>query len=157
MRAYPEPGAESDPISRAPMRWDLATDDNPVLAETRRLTALRQAYPALRYGDCIAVETERLVAFLRTLPDVAGSVLVVVNPTPEPVTESLILRDSRLLAYTTFEDRLGHSGRRRAFTTNKGPLKVSLAPYESLILTPNITPSADGFVRYRRARYGAAP
>jgi glycosidase len=92
-----DPTGGHDPANRAPMRWDLVTDDNPVLAETRRLARLRRDLPALRLGDFRLLEADGLLAFLRLTDDPMDTVVVVVNPTATEVESLVPIRDSRLM------------------------------------------------------------
>ena len=86
-----------DPQMRGPMPWDLANEANPELAWTRRLVALRKARRGLRIGDFRLLEATRLFAFERYTDRSADTVLVLANPGPEAVEETVLVPDSRLM------------------------------------------------------------
>ena len=135
-----------DPEQRAPMRWDLATPQNPTLAFHRRLLALRKAEPALRYGDFRRLHTSTLFAFLRRTNAVRDSVVVLANPTERPVTEVVQLRESK------FQDA---SDLREVFSGRKikvlgGMIEATLAPRETLVLKVDARPYPNGYDRYDR-------
>jgi glycosidase len=134
-----------DPENRAPMRWDLVTDDNADLKSTRELIALRKRLPALRYGDFEALQTDRLLAFTRTTGKIREAVLVVANPTAEPVTETFAIRIGRAMSWGEFADTLS-SYRSRAIT---GLITVQVPPKSVRIMVP-ITDPINGHSAYRR-------
>lgn len=98
-----------DPGSRGPMRWDLAVDSNPELQWMRKLIELRKSHPALRYGDYVGLDTDRLVGFIRKTDKVLDTVIVLVNPSSEPVTESVTCRDGRIMSGNQLRDMIGGS------------------------------------------------
>ncbi len=87
----------ADPTNRAPMRWDLLSDDNAELAHMRRLIALRKENPALAIGDCRVLDATQLVAFIRRTDRARETMIAVVNPTNAPVDEIVPIRESRLM------------------------------------------------------------
>lgn len=134
-----------DPQNRAPMRWDLVNDDNPNLAWVRRLLAVRKSHPALRYGDFTALDTDRLLAFVRTTGKVAETTFVVMNPTDETVKETFPTRVGRLMSWGGLKDVL--SGK-EARTIN-GLLSMEMAPRSVEILVP-ILNKVGGYTPYHR-------
>jgi glycosidase len=86
-----------DPENRAPMRWDLVTDDNPTLTLHRNLLQIRRENPALRVGEFRLLDTEQMLAFIRLTARARETVLVAINPTDQTSTELMPLRDSRLM------------------------------------------------------------
>lgn len=134
-----------DPAMRAPMRWDLVPG-NDWLALTRHLVALRRSHRALRVGDLRWVETERLLAFERSTDKAADAVIVVANPSPEPVVERLLLPDSKIQAGIPLLDLLGGE---RQIVAIMGVIEVSLAPHECLVLSP-VTDPIGGYTPYKR-------
>lgn len=136
-----------DPMNRAPMPWDTATEANGDLTEVRRLAALRRAHPALRYGDFSVLETERLMAFLRTTDQVRQTVLVVANPTSSPVKETFSVREGRLLSW----------GQMRNVATGadlvviNGLASVEVAPLTVSVFAP-VTRGANGMDPYKRIK-----
>jgi glycosidase len=97
---------DGDPANRAPMRWDLATDKNQELTHVKKLIRIRKSHPALRLGDFLALDTNRLFAFVRTTDKVMDSVLVAANPTAEPVTETIAVRIGKLMSWGEMDDLL---------------------------------------------------
>lgn len=121
-----------DPQNRAPMRWDLATDDNRDLAWVRRLLTVRSTHPALRYGDFRAMETDRLLAFTRTTDRLSDLVLTVVNPTTDTVTETFAVREGRLQSWGSITDLLGTD----TIPVKMGLLRVTMPPQSVRLYAP---------------------
>ncbi|MEI7576462.1 MAG: alpha-amylase family glycosyl hydrolase [Armatimonadota bacterium] len=136
---------KDDPMNRAPMRWDLVSDSNPDLASTRKLVALRKESPALRYGDCLGLATEKLLGFVRTTDKVREAVIVVANPTSKAVTETFPSRVGRIMSWGELEDAL--SGTK--YRSVNGMLTVTVPPKSVQVLRP-ITSATDGISRYHR-------
>ena len=134
-----------DPASRAPMRWDLETDSNPNLAWIRKLIAIRKARPALRYGDFAALDTDKLLSYVRTTGKIGETTLVVVNPTPSEVRETFPTRVGRLLSGGNLRDLL--TG--KSVTTVNGLITVDAPPKSVMILTP-VMDKANGYSPYHR-------
>ena len=86
-----------DPEMRAPMRWDLARDDNATLAWTRRLIGLRKQHRALRVGNFRLLGADKLLAFERYTDRIRDAVLVLANPTRQAVTETVLIPDSKFM------------------------------------------------------------
>lgn len=95
-----------DPFMRAPMRWDLAVDDNPDFAWMRKLLNMRRELRALRIGDFKLLDTRTLLAFQRSTDKVADTVIVIVNATDSPVEEVIALRDSKIMNFASLKDEL---------------------------------------------------
>ena len=87
----------ADPENRAPMRWDLADDTNPVLGWYRKLLDLRKRHRSLRVGDLRWLVTDRLLGFQRHTDRIAEAVFVLANPADHPVRETVLLPDSKLM------------------------------------------------------------
>ena len=134
-----------DPENRAPMRWDLANDNNPELVWVRQLIHLRKQHPALRYGDFQALDTDRLLAFTRTTDKVRETVLVAVNPTSETVQETFATRVGHIMSWGQMEE---------VFTGAKLPSKTGLftleiPPHSVRFFVPVTMPNA-GYSPYER-------
>lgn len=95
-----------DPHNRAPMPWEAAKDGNEMLEHTRKLVALRKRARALRIGDYRALASQRLMAFMRTTERVMDLVVVLANPTDEPVKEMVVIPVPAVLGHTLFRDEL---------------------------------------------------
>lgn len=138
------PGA-GDPANRAPMPWDKVTDKNPDHAWVKKLTHFRTRHRALKVGDFTPLETDTLIAFSRTTDKVRDSVIVVINPTDKPVTETFTTRMGRILSWGEFEDVL--SGDKVRSVT--GMFKTTV-PGKSVRLYVPITDPARGALMYYR-------
>jgi glycosidase len=121
-----------DPQNRAPMRWDLANDKNPTLAWVRKLTAIRKKRPALRYGDFAALDTDRLLAYVRTTGKIAETTFVVVNPTASEVHDIAPIRVGRLQNLGPLKDLL--TGTR--VSPANGLLTLTVPAKTAMILVP---------------------
>lgn len=135
----------SDPANRAPMRWDLVNDDNPTLGLHRQLIELRRDCRALRVGDLRWLETDRLLGFERHTDRAADIVVVLVNPSSEPVLETVLLPDSKLMDIAGMDDLL--TGRHHR--NYHGMITIDLAPQQVVILAPRTTPH-HGYTPYKR-------
>jgi glycosidase len=135
-----------DPANRAPMRWDLASADNPTLAFHRTLLKLRRQEPALRWGDFRRLHSEKLFAFLRRSLSAKETVVVVANPTGQPVTEYLQLRESKLQDVTTLRNVLGPE----AFVVYAGGVEITIPAHEVFLFKPDVSPYPKGYERYDR-------
>ena len=114
----------ADPANRAPMRWDLVSDDNWDLAHTRKLIALRKENDALRVGDFRLLDGEGTLAFLRLTDRARETILVLANPSNAPVHEVIQVRDSRFMDAAPLECLI--SGDR--VTVHCGFIEQSLPP-----------------------------
>ena len=136
-----------DPAMRAPMRWDWATDDNPDLQWTRQLVALRKTQRALRVGNLRPITSHQLLAFERHTDRVADTVLVFINPSKQPVTETVMTGNSRLMNPFRLLDLMGTAAApQRVFC---GLVEVALPPHGFLVLQPEVQP-AGGYSSYKR-------
>jgi cyclomaltodextrinase len=134
-----------DPQNRAPMRWDLAKDTNENLTWVAKLIRLRRASPALRYGDFLAMDTNKLLAFVRTTDKVLDTRLVVLNPTDQPIVESFPLRVGRLMSWGSLTDQL--SGEK--IRSVNGMVSMTLPPKTVRIYAAD-SDSANGYSPYHR-------
>ncbi len=134
-----------DPENRAPMRWDLATKDNPELAWMRQLVAARKQIRSLRIGDYRLVESDQLFAFLRVTDNVSDTAIVVANPTGEPVHERLPVPDGRIMNGTNLVDHLSRA-RGSVFA---GFLDIEVPAKTVRVFTP-ITKPVNGYTPYKR-------
>jgi glycosidase len=139
----------ADPEMRAPMRWDLVHEHNTTLQWTKQLIALRRRQRALRVGDWRAIECERLLAFERHTDRVGETVIVLANPSNEPVTETVLVANSKLMNNSPVNDLLHPERGHTPFLA--GLLEVSLQPWETRLLQPN-TQAERGYTTYKRVR-----
>jgi glycosidase len=142
-----------DPENRSPMRWDLATDDNPELRWMRQLVALRQQHRALRVGDYRPIEAERLLAFERHTDRVLDTVLVFANPGPQPVTERVMVANALLMDDTPLRDLLAAPDAPASARTptgfGAGFVQVTV-PAETVLLLQPAPRELGGYNRYKR-------
>jgi glycosidase len=136
-----------EPESRAPMRWDLVNEQNPVLRLHRRLLKIRSEQPALRIGDFRRLHSQKLFAFLRRTVSASETLVVLANPTGAPVKEFLQLRESKLQDVTPMRDLLGSSISPTVFA---GCIEVEIPAHQSVILQPDTAPYPKGYERYDR-------
>ncbi|WP_426226690.1 alpha-amylase family glycosyl hydrolase [Pseudarthrobacter sp. DSP2-3-2b1] len=135
-----------DPEMRAPMRWDLVSDDNPWYAFTRRLIGIRRNHRALRVGDLRWLDTERLIGFERYTDRAAEAVIVLANPGDEPVSEIVQLPDSKLMY--TLVDALDPETVIAPFL---GMAEVLLPPHTCIVLVPR-TQEPGGYSAAKRVQ-----
>lgn len=136
---------EGDPQNRAPMRWDLAAKSNADLEWIKKLTAVRKAVPALRYGGFKALETDRLIGFCRTADTLADTAIVLANPTSHPVTETVSTRVGKLMSWGRLKDRLSTV----VDMSVNGLMTVTIQPRSVRIYTPDMSRS-NGYSPYDR-------
>jgi len=136
----------ADPAQRAPMRWDLVSDDNEDYRWTKQLIRLRRDFRALRVGDYRPVLSQKLVAFERFTNRAGDALVVLANPTGLPVEETVLVPDSLLMDATRMVDLLG-SGLEFNFYTPA--FEVAVPPRTALVLSPQTGP-VDGYTSYKR-------
>ena len=136
-----------DPQNRAPMEWKRVNDQNPTLKLHRQLIQARRDYPALRWGDYRRIETRQLLGFLRKTLSAKETVVVLCNPSDQPVSEFFQLRDSKLQDVTVLDDLLGSDVKT---TVLAGCIDVTLAPHQVVMLKPNAPVYPKGYDRYDR-------
>jgi glycosidase len=139
-----------DPEMRAPMRWDLVTDDNAALNWTKQLIALRRQHRALRVGDYRSLEAQRLYAFERRTDRVADTVLVLVNSENVEVTETLLVPDSKLMDSTLMVDLIGNAPA-APIRLWAALLQVTVPARTALVLKPEVAPPG-GYSNYKRVQ-----
>jgi glycosidase len=142
-----------DPENRGPMRWDLATEDNPELRWMRQLVGLRQQNRALNVGDYRPIEAERLLAFERHTDRVLDTVLVFANPGPQPVTERVMVANALLMDGTPLRDLLAAPDAPASARTpagfGAGFVQVTV-PAETVLLLKPAPREQGGYNRYKR-------
>jgi len=139
-----------DPEMRAPMRWDLVTPDNAALAWTKRLIAMRRRHRALRVGNYRTISSDRLFAFERYTDRAADTVLVLVNPGEEAVTETVMVANSKLMDSTPLVDLLAPDAV-PALRMGTALLELMLPPKTVRVLKPDTAPPG-GYSNYKRVQ-----
>lgn len=122
-----------DPENRAPMRWDLATDENKTLQRTRTLIGLHKDERALRIGNFRLLEGAQLLAFERYTDRALETVFVLANPGDKPVTETLMVRNWKMMNGTPVVDAL--TGKRVA-EIRSGLMDITVDAHRTLVLKP---------------------
>ncbi len=140
-----------DPLNRAPMRWDLVRDDNPERLWIDKLITLRKTQRALRIGDFRLVEAERLLAFERYTDRALETVIVLLNPSHEPVTERVMVANAGLMDDTPLVDVLSMGMGETASVSRVGAafVTVTLPPQSVVALVPRER-DLGGYSRYKR-------
>jgi cyclomaltodextrinase / maltogenic alpha-amylase / neopullulanase len=138
-----------DPETRSPMRWDRVVANHPDLAWTKTLIGLRRAHRALRIGDFRVVEASgNVVAFERYTDRVIDSALVVVNPSLETVTTTLMVPNSKWMDGATLTDQLsGEKSQTKASLTT-----VKIPPQTARLFKLDTAPSGDGYSPFKRVQ-----
>jgi glycosidase len=136
----------NDPTNRAPMRWDLVSETNEETKFLRRLIDMRAAHPALRYGEFRVLECNRLLAFQRYTDRALDTMIVLVNPTDEPVHDTIPVRNSRLMDSGPVECVL--TGER--LMMHCGLADASLPPMSAHVYQVRDWPHPGGYSLYKR-------
>ncbi|MEW6732451.1 MAG: glycoside hydrolase family 13 protein [Acidobacteriota bacterium] len=96
-----------DPEQRGPMNWELANSGSvPEFKLTRTMLEIHNRHRALQVGDFQRISGEKLFAFARYTASVRETVVVVANPTNQPVTEIISPRDPWLMDVQRMRDLL---------------------------------------------------
>ena len=138
-----------DPEMRAPMRWDWVNDDNEELQWTKQLIELRQANPALKIGNTRTMAAGRLFAFERYTECVAESIIVIINPTNEPVQQMLMVRNPKMMTNRLLDNLLSNSDELLPVRLTAASLEVTLPAKGYLVLRAN-TDKVNGYTTYKR-------
>ncbi|MCA9312127.1 MAG: hypothetical protein KDA21_13020 [Phycisphaerales bacterium] len=137
-----------DPGCRAPMRWDLVSDDNPTLGWWRRLLEMRAGHEALRLGDFRLIASEKVLAFTRTTERVGDTVVVLANPSSRRVTETLALPLGKVMS-GDLVDLLEVEGAGPVHV-RAGVMPVTLDAWSVRVLTVSTEAGAGGYTPYGR-------
>ena len=147
------PGGD-DPEMRAPMRWDLVKADNPVLAWNRRLIALHKDNRALRVGNYRAITASKLIGFERYTDRAADTVVVLLNTSDRPVTDTVLVANSKLMDGSRMVNLLADKADPatpadvRLFAAL---MHVTLPAHGFAVLKPDVAPPG-GYTNYKRAQ-----
>ncbi|MBL8332402.1 MAG: glycoside hydrolase family 13 protein, partial [Rubrivivax sp.] len=138
----------ADPEMRGPMRWDRVAAGHPQLAWTKQLVALRKAQRALRVGDFRPMVSRELFAFERHTDRATDSVFVVANASAQPVTDTLLVGNSKVMDGSNMVDLLGQV---KPLSIHAALMTVTVPPHTVLVLKhqPNRT---DGYDNYKRVQ-----
>ena len=131
------------------MRWDWVNDDNEELQWTKQLIELRQANPALKIGNTRTMAAGRLFAFERYTECVAESIIVIINPTNEPVQQMLMVRNPKMMTNRLLDNLLSNSDELLPVRLTAASLEVTLPAKGYLVLRAN-TDKVNGYTTYKR-------
>jgi cyclomaltodextrinase / maltogenic alpha-amylase / neopullulanase len=139
-----------DPEMRAPMRWDRVEQGHPELAWTRSLIQLRKQYRALRIGNYRPLSSTRLIAFERYTDRALDTVLVLVNPTGEAVTETVMVANSKVMDGSRWFDAID-TRNKDEMLIQSALLPITLPAYSYRVLRPEWEVKA-GYSHYKRVK-----
>ncbi|MBN3490120.1 glycoside hydrolase family 13 protein [Acholeplasma equirhinis] len=135
-----------DPANRAPMRWDLVSEENKTLAWTKSLIKLHKDNRALKIGDFIPIDSDQLISFMRLTNNVKDTCIVVVNPTNQQVKETVLLKDSKLMNFSGFNYVFGKI---EPVTLLAGLMEFNIEPYGFVVIKPKTEPEKS-YTPYKR-------
>ena len=140
-----------DPEQRAPMDWSQVNADNPELIWVKELVNLRKDHRALRVGDFRIAPAHRLLAFERYTNQVGETVLVIVNPSNETITEHIQWRNGSITEVAVLKDLLQPIAGEifSPLGGYAGLLEITMPPNSVRVLAPNIEPK-EGYSLYKR-------
>jgi glycosidase len=138
------PGGD-DPLNRAPMNWQVVEKGNAYSKLHQQLIQLRKQYRALRIGDIKLLESDQLIAYIRTTDRYDEVVVVIVNPTDKPIQEMIMISDPLLKSHNKFIHLLTGE----VIMTSYGVLlPITIPAKSSYILKPDLSPT-DGYSPYK--------
>jgi glycosidase len=126
-----------DPANRSPMRWDLVKSSNPTLQWTKQLIQLRKDHRALRVGNFRLVTSRKLLAFERYTDRIQDTVVVLANPGKTPVTERVLIANSKLMNGSSLVDLL--NPRAKPLRVLASMVTVSLPPGGYRVVAPDVS------------------
>jgi glycosidase len=147
------PGGD-DPEMRAPMRWDLVKADNPVLNWNRRLIALHKDNRALRVGNYRAVTASKFIGFERYTDRAADTVVVLLNPSDTPVTDTVLVANSKLMDGSRMVNLLADANDPATPADTRlfaALMHLTLPAHGFAVLKPDIAPPG-GYTNYKRVQ-----
>ena len=147
------PGGD-DPEMRAPMRWDLAKADNPVLAWNKRLVALHKDNRALRVGNYRPITASKLLGFERYTDRAADTIVVLLNPSDTPVTDTVLVANSKLMDGSRLVNLLADKNDTATLADvrlSAALLHLTLPAHGFAVLRPDVAPPG-GYTNYKRVQ-----
>jgi glycosidase len=138
-----------DPANRSPMRWDLVKDNNATLQWTRKLIQLRKDHRALRIGNFRLVTSSQLLAFERYTDRVQDTVVVLANPGKTPVTERVLMANSKLMNGSALVDLLNPDARPLRVLASMATVTVPAGGFS--VVAPDVRP-AGGYTVFKRVQ-----
>lgn len=147
------PGGD-DPEMRAPMRWDLVKPDNAVLNWSRRLVALHKDNRALRVGNYRAITAGKLMGFERWTDRAADTIVVLLNPTGQAVTDTVLVANSKLMDGSRLVNLLADKADPATpadVRLSAALMRVTLPAHGFAVLKPDTAPPG-GYTNYKRVQ-----
>jgi glycosidase len=138
-----------DPANRSPMRWDLVRSSNPALQWTKKLIQLRKDHRALRIGNFRLVTSNKLLAFERYTDRVQDTVVVLANPGKTPVTERVLIANSKLMNGSSLVDLLNPNARPLRVLASMATVTVPAGGFS--VVAPDVRP-AGGYSVLKRVQ-----
>lgn len=117
-----------------------------LLQWTQSLIALHKSERALRIGDYIPIEADHLLIFMRVTDKVEDTCIVVINPTDDVVTETVLLKDSRLMNHSVFNIVFGN---KMNLSLLAGISTLRMEPHGYVIFKPDTKPTKS-YTPYKR-------
>lgn len=117
-----------------------------MLQWTQSLIALHKSERALRIGDYIPIEADHLLIFMRVTDKVEDTCIVVINPTDDVVTETVLLKDSRLMNHSVFNIVFGN---KMNLSLLAGISTLRMEPHGYVIFKPDTKPTKS-YTPYKR-------
>lgn len=136
-----------DPENRGPMQWELVNDDNEHLAWMKKLIAMRRDSRGLRIGDFRLLPTSRALAFQRSTDRAGDYRLVAANAEETTVTETVMLRESKIMSGSVLRDELAGG----EVQTMAGTIQLVLPPRSAVVFRPVLEPPGD-YTPYKRVQ-----
>jgi glycosidase len=118
-----------DPANRGPMDWDMAQPGQPDYDFVHSLISMRRQSEALRIGDFRLLDSQHTLAFLRQTDRAGDLRLVIVNPTDTTHTETLLVRDSKIMSYGKLID----------IAPNPSPTSIPQQSAEATVMAGTLT------------------
>lgn len=134
-----------DPEQRGPMRWDLVSDDNRELALMRKLITMRRDNRALRVGDFLLLDSQKLLAFMRRTDRVAETTIIIANATDEAISEVVPLREAKFMNWAKLKDEFSAA----ELSIESGTTQVQIPARTIWVLRPAI-PETNEYSAYGR-------
>lgn len=138
-----------DPANRSPMRWDLVRSSNSTLQWTKQLIQLRKDHRALRIGNFRLVTSHKLLAFERYTDRVQDTVVVLANPGKTPVTERVLMANSKLMNGSSLVDLLNPNAKPVRVMASMATVTVPAGGFS--VVAPDVR-TAGGYSVFKRVQ-----
>jgi glycosidase len=131
----------TDPLNREPFPWHLTTQPNAFYDLHKAMIRLRKQERALRIGNYKKIVSQQLIAFLRTTDDYRETLVILANPSSEPVTEWVLIPEPSFRGHLSFYDLITNL---KIVDSWGIYVPITVQPHRVLILKPNHSP-IDGY------------